>query len=61
MTMLTHTRSCFEDIGTTKVIDARLATIKRYCLFALPRLLAGGLLFGIVALRTAIYVERLTH
>lgn len=36
----------------------RLAAIKRFCLGALPLLLAGGLLVGLVALRTAIYFSR---
>jgi hypothetical protein len=35
-----------------------LATAKRFCLGALVMLSAGGLLAGLVALRTAIYFSR---
>jgi hypothetical protein len=41
--------------GTARM---RLAAIKRFCLGALPILSMGGLLVGLVALRTAIYFSR---
>ena len=41
--------------GTARM---RLAAIKRFCLGALPLLLTGGLLAGLVVLRTAIYFSR---
>ena len=42
-------------IGTAKM---HLATAKQFCLGALPLLLTGGLLTGLVVLRTAIYFSR---
>ncbi|MBT1516197.1 hypothetical protein KIP88_37690 [Bradyrhizobium sp. SRL28] len=42
-------------IGTAKM---HLATAKQFCLGALAMLSAGGLLTGLVVLRTAIYFSR---
>ena len=60
MTMLMHTRGPFErapnsserqDAAGADAADARLATIKRFGIYALTLLLAGGALTGIVALK----------
>ena len=68
MTMLTQIRGSFEPAPSRSVdrsthaahrADAYLAMIKRLVRFALPVLLAGGVLVGIVALRTAVYLWRL--
>lgn len=73
MTMLTHTHSPFEHRSyssrsldakagaKTDAAGARLATIKRICLCAGAALLAGGAMAGIIALRTAIYLERFNY
>jgi hypothetical protein len=45
--------------GTAKRL--RLAAIERFCLGALPILSMGGLLVGLVALRTAIYFSRFPY
>ena len=66
MTMLAHTGGSFQpsscpsdDTHAAQGVDDRLTTIKQFCLLGLTVLLAGGLLVGIVALRTAVYVSRL--
>ncbi len=68
MTMLTHTGRSFEpssrpsaDNGTANVGHDRCATILQLCVFALTALVAGGVLVGIVALRTAAFVARLVY
>ena len=43
---------------STGAARTHLATAKRFCLGALVMLSAGGLLAGLVALRTAIYFSR---
>lgn len=38
---------------------AHWATIKRFCLFTLMVLLAGGAVVGVIALRTEVYLSSL--
>jgi hypothetical protein len=70
MTMLTHTHGPFErsshsqqkrDAVRADAADARLAAIKRICLCACAALLAGSAMAAIIALRTAIYLERFNY
>ena len=67
MTMLMHTRGSFEraadssgnlDAVAKAAAKAHLATIKRFCMRALPFLVAAAALTGIVALKAAIYFWR---
>ena len=60
MTMLMHTRGPFErapnsserqDAAGAGAAEARLAMIKRFGMYALTILLAGGALAGIIALK----------
>jgi hypothetical protein len=69
MTMLTHTGGRFKparcssggrDIAATGPANARMAMIKRFCLCALTVLVAGGALAGIIALKAAIFLSRLS-
>jgi hypothetical protein len=50
-----------QNIVRTSTARKRLAAIKRLCLGALPLLLTGGLLVGLIALRTAIYFSRIHY
>ena len=68
MTLLTHTDGSFEPAphSTTKraltgAANAHRATIKRICLLASFFLLALSAVGGVVALRTAIFLSRLTY
>ena len=70
MTMLTHTGGPFKpaghspgarDAAATATANARKAMIKRFCVGALTFLIAGGALVGIIALRTTIYLSRLSY
>ena len=67
MTMLTHPRGPLDqaadssgrlDTVGTAAAKAHLATIKRFCMRALPVLIAAGALTGIIALKAAIYFWR---
>jgi hypothetical protein len=67
MTMLIHTRGPFEraavssgnqDVVAKDAAKANLATIKRFCMRALPVLIAAAALSGIIALKAAIYFWR---
>jgi hypothetical protein len=69
MTMLTHPGSEFkpasyrsvpgDTAGTTTIVD--LAMVKRFWLRALGPLLAFGAVAGIVALKSAIFLSRITY
>ena len=68
MTMLTHTGNRFKPVSypsrprdIAAPVGAHLAVFKRFCLFALAVLLAGGGVAGIIALKTAIALSRLTY
>ena len=68
MTLLTHTGGPFEPAPfssakreLTGAANAHLATIKRICLLAGVFLLALSAVGGIIALRTAIFLSRLSY
>ena len=68
MTMLTHTDGSFRpsslpsadrSIGATHAVSGLLTRLKQVCWFILNVLLAGGVLAGLIALKTAAFVWRL--
>jgi hypothetical protein len=69
MAMLTHPGSKFQPAsyrsgrrhtaGATTAAD--FAMLKRFCLCALTVLLAGGAVAGIIVLKTAIALSRISH
>jgi hypothetical protein len=66
MTLLTHTRgprerAAYSSAHRAADAAARLAPVKRVCLYAATALLAGGSLAGIIALKTAIYFWRFKY
>jgi hypothetical protein len=70
MTMLTHTggpveparhSSSARDAAETGATTARMATIKRFWMSVLAVLIAGGALAGIIALKAAIFLSRISH
>ena len=68
MTLLTHTGGSFEPAphsttkqGMTGAANAHRAMIRRICLLAGLFLLALSTVGGVIALRTAIFLSRLTY
>jgi hypothetical protein len=68
MTMLTHTGNRFEPAShssrrrdTATPAGAHLAVFKRACLCAFTALLVGGGVAGIISLKTAIALSRLSY
>jgi hypothetical protein len=68
MTLLTHTGAPFEPApcssakrGLTVAANTQLATIQRVCLLAGIFLLALSAVGGLIALRTAIFLSRLSY
>jgi hypothetical protein len=68
MTLLTHTGGPFEPAPCssakrelTNAANAHLATIKHVCLLAAVFLLALSAVGGLIALRTAIFLSRLSY
>jgi hypothetical protein len=68
MTMLTHIRGPFERDSrssarrnTAGTGPTHLAMIKRFCMFALTVLLAGGAVAGVMALKIALYFWRVGY
>ena len=68
MTMLTHTRGSFQlssrpsvnrHSGATPAVGVHRTTVKQVCWFVLNVLLAGGVLAGIIAVKTLAFVWRL--
>ena len=68
MTMLTHPGREFKPAPyrsgqrhTAGTTTADFAALKRFCLCALTVLLAGGAVAGIIALKTAIALSRISY
>ncbi len=69
MTMLTHAgplepashSSGGRGAAGTGAANAHLAMIKRFCLSALTVLIVGSVVAGIIALKAAIYLSRLSY
>ena len=68
MTLLTHTGGPFEPAPLssakrelTGAVNTHLATIKHVCLLAAVFLLALSAVGGVIALRTAIFLSRLSY
>jgi len=68
MTMLTHTSGSFQlsqhpsinrHAGATHAVGVHRTTVRQVFWFALNVLLAGGILAGIIALKTLAFVWRL--
>jgi hypothetical protein len=68
MTMLTHTSGSFRPTsppsadrhtGATNAVAGHLSRIRQFCWFILNVLLSGGVLAGLIALKTAAFVWRL--
>jgi hypothetical protein len=69
MTMLVHSHGPFagfpypsgrRDTVGADAAQAHLAMIRRFCTCALTVLVAGGAVAAIIALKTAVYLSRLT-
>ena len=69
MTMLTHTRGPFKparhpvgrDATQTGTASAHMAMLKRFCRGALVALIVGSAVAGIIALKAAIALSRLSY
>jgi hypothetical protein len=70
MTMLMHTRGPFKpasyssgerDTAGTGITNAHLAIVRQFCRYALTMLIVGGVVAGIIALKAAIALSRLSY
>jgi hypothetical protein len=70
MTMLTHTGGPFkpardsstaQEAAGTAAASARMAMVKQFCVHALTVVIAGVALAGIIALKAAIFLSRVSY